>query len=66
MQHDDERERGAASGARSDASSQAGAQAPRPTGSAEAEAPMDLSAMDLSIEPVEERISPGETNVFDK
>jgi hypothetical protein len=28
--------------------------------------PIDFSKLDLSIEKVEERISPGETNVFDK
>ena len=30
------------------------------------EAPIDFSKLDLTIEKVEERISPGETNVFDK
>ncbi|MHC4264136.1 MAG: hypothetical protein ACYSWX_16570 [Planctomycetota bacterium] len=34
---------------------------PKPT-----RAPIDLDAMDLSVENVEERISPRETNVFDK
>ena len=29
-------------------------------------APLDLDALDLTIENVEERISPRETNVFDK
>lgn len=29
-------------------------------------ADLDLEALDLSIETVEERISPSETNVFDK
>ena len=28
--------------------------------------PLDLSTLDLSVEKVEERISPSETNVFDK
>jgi hypothetical protein len=28
--------------------------------------PLDLESLDLSVEPVEERISPSETNVFDK
>ncbi len=28
--------------------------------------PIDFSKLDLTIEKVEERISPGETNVFDK
>jgi hypothetical protein len=32
----------------------------------EQEQPIDFSKLDLSIEKVEERISPGETNVFDK
>jgi hypothetical protein len=30
------------------------------------EEPIDFSKLDLTIEKVEERISPGETNVFDK
>jgi len=34
-------------------------------GDAAAEA-LDLDAMDLSVETAEERISPSETNVFDK
>jgi hypothetical protein len=34
---------------------------PRPQG-----APLDLDALDLTVENVEERISPRETNVFDK
>ena len=28
--------------------------------------PLDLASLDLSVEKVEERISPSETNVFDK
>ena len=28
--------------------------------------PLDLERLDLTVEEVEERISPGETNVFDK
>ena len=35
--------------------------APRPE-----RAPLDLAALDLTVENVEERISPRETNVFDK
>jgi hypothetical protein len=35
--------------------------APRPV-----RAPLDLQQLDLTVEPVEERISPRETNVFDK
>jgi hypothetical protein len=33
---------------------------------AESSADLDLSRLDLSVEEVEERISPSETNVFDK
>lgn len=43
--------------------------ASQPTGQAEADAAAQdggLGGLDLSIEIVEERISPGETNVFDK
>ncbi|MDA1266589.1 MAG: hypothetical protein O2816_16035 [Planctomycetota bacterium] len=43
-----------------DAKAQAGAQA---TGAA---AKLDLDNLDLTVETVEERISPSETNVFDK
>ena len=40
----------------------------RPTPEAEAakKPKLDLGALDLSVERVEERISPSETNVFDK
>ena len=31
-----------------------------------AKKPLDLASLDLSVEKVEERISPSETNVFDK
>lgn len=34
--------------------------------SGEASGDLDLSQLDLSVEEVEERISPSETNVFDK
>lgn len=34
--------------------------------SGESAADLDLSQLDLSVEEVEERISPSETNVFDK
>ncbi len=33
---------------------------------AEEKAKLDISSLDLSMEKVEERISPSETNVFDK
>jgi len=36
------------------------------TRAAEADAELDFESLDLSIETVEERISPSETNVFDK
>ena len=35
-------------------------------GSPGADAELDLESLDLTVEPIEERISPGETNVFDK
>jgi hypothetical protein len=38
---------------------------PTPPKPREAE-PLDLESLDLSVEAVEERISPSETNVFDK
>ena len=34
--------------------------------SSDAEGELDLESLDLTVEPIEERISPGETNVFDK
>lgn len=40
--------------------------APLTEASAEAADDLDLDDLDLSVETVEERISPSETNVFDK
>ncbi len=69
MSHEslDEREKkGNDAAARDQASSQTGSGGTQPAGEREADAALDVLALDLSIETVEERISPGETNVFDK
>lgn len=66
---DRRRQADAASESRSQGDSAASGGAHQPTGQAEADAAAKdggLGGLDLSIEIVEERISPGETNVFDK
>ena len=66
---DRRRESDASSSTRSQAESSATGGAAQPAGQAEADAAAQdggLGGLDLSIEVVEERISPGETNVFDK
>ncbi len=40
--------------------------APKADKSAAEKAKLDIASLDLSMEKVEERISPSETNVFDK